>query len=90
MSTCIRGGVRYKRHQWEKQPALTDVTVCARCGQIQGGVFEQRDQESPNSGIGSAVPYRTVPEVLRTDGGVQVLGRSGSGEAISDPGVPTN
>jgi hypothetical protein len=80
MSTCIRGGVRYKRHNWKKQEALADVTACTNCGQIKGGVFEQRDQESSDSGVGAALSDRNLPEVSGADGGLQVRA-SDSGDA---------
>lgn len=32
MSTCVRGGVSYKRHHWKK-----DTLTCVHCGRKQGG-----------------------------------------------------
>jgi hypothetical protein len=80
MSTCIRGGVRYKRHAWEKQIALADVITCEHCGQVKGGVFEQRDAQSADEGTGNTISCGNMHEVLRTDGGVQLQpGDSGAG-----------
>lgn len=72
MSTCIRNGVAYKRHHWEKQVALADVTTCNNCGQIKGGVFEQRSEESSDSGTGSELQYRDLPKVSGSDGGMSM------------------
>jgi hypothetical protein len=65
MSTCIRNGVRYKRHAWKKQPALADVIACEHCNQIMGSVFnEQRDQEGSAEGVGGDLSDRNLSEVL--------------------------
>jgi hypothetical protein len=82
MSTCIRGGVKYKRHHWKKQEALAEVVACSNCGRIQGGVFEQRDQEGPIEGAGSGIPDRDLHQVLQPDGGLRLPagdGRAGGG-----------
>ena len=77
MSICIRNGVRYNRHAWKKQSALADVTACEYCGQIKGGVFEQRDSEGTIEGVGGTIPNRDLSEVLRADGGMQLSGDNG-------------
>jgi hypothetical protein len=83
MSVCIRGGARYSRHKWEKQEALADVIACRHCGQIKGGVFadEQRSVEGQAEGIGSPIPNRVVPELLRTDERMSVSASDG-GEVV--------
>jgi hypothetical protein len=86
VSTCIRNGVRYKRHHWQKQKALVDVVACNNCGRVQGGVFESGDQEGPTAPIGSGLPDRDLSSVHQPDGGLQLPagdgGASGGNQGV--------
>lgn len=68
MSICIRNGVRYNRHKFEKA-GLTDTMVCKHCDSIKGGggVFESGDQEGTSSGDSSELSTDGSPRAHMSD-----------------------
>jgi hypothetical protein len=86
MSTCIRNGVRYKRHEWiEKLSGM----ICKHCRQFKGGTYEQRNLQGTNAPASAGLQRGDLHEVLRTDGGVQ-LQPSDSGAGGDSEGIPSS
>lgn len=75
MSKCIRNGVTFKRHNYNKKTLIEGRMACEHCGHLQGtqggGVFEQGNSQN----VGE---IQELPGLGAQDGGVLgVLGTDG-------------